>query len=65
MFPSHDTDTGGKLTLMDAPILFEYNSGLGFTNEGVDPINPYRREINKITNKLGFDTKDEPSDLPF
>jgi hypothetical protein len=33
-----DTDTGGKPTILNTPILFEYNFGLGFKVNGVDPI---------------------------
>lgn len=33
-----DTDTGGKPTTLNSPVLFDYNFGLGFTINGVDPI---------------------------
>jgi hypothetical protein len=33
-----DTDTGGKQTQLHQPILFNFNSGLGFKNGYVDPI---------------------------
>jgi hypothetical protein len=33
-----DTDTGGKPTVLNVPVLFEYNYGLGFKVGGVDPI---------------------------
>jgi len=61
-----DTDTGGKLTLMDAPLLFEYNNGLGFTNEGIDPIKPYRNKKESPTQLSYFDKQDDlKNDLPF
>jgi hypothetical protein len=47
-----DMDTGGKHTMIDNPILFEYNNGLGFTNDGVDPIKAYR---DKSNNNITFD----------
>jgi len=37
-----DVETGGRNTLMDEPILFDYNRGLGFTNEGKDTLKNYR-----------------------
>jgi hypothetical protein len=33
-----DTDTGGQPTVLNVPVLFEYNYGLGFKVGGVDPI---------------------------
>jgi hypothetical protein len=33
-----DTDTGGKCTRLDVPILLDYNFGLGFKINGIDPI---------------------------
>lgn len=33
-----DTDTGGKPTVLNSPVLFDYNFGLGFKINGVDPI---------------------------
>lgn len=58
-----DTDTGGKLTLMDAPILFEYNNGLGFTNDNIDPIKPHRKKPT-YNNRLPY-RDDLSDDLPF
>jgi len=61
-----DTDTGGKLTLIDNPILFEFNHGLGFLNEGIDPIQPFRLQINKPPQlKPNIDLFDLSDDLPF
>jgi hypothetical protein len=33
-----DTDTGGKCTRLDVPVLLDYNFGLGFKINGIDPI---------------------------
>jgi hypothetical protein len=33
-----DTDTGGKCTRLEVPILLDYNFGLGFKINGIDPI---------------------------
>lgn len=33
-----DTDTGGSPTTLNVPVLFDYNFGLGFKINGVDPI---------------------------
>lgn len=33
-----DTDTGGKPTKLNTPIMFDYNFGLGFKCEGVNPL---------------------------
>ena len=38
-----DVETGGRQTLMDEPILFEYNFGLGFRNDSIDPLHEYRK----------------------
>ena len=34
-----DTDTGGKPTVLNSPLMLDYNYGLGFKIAGVDPIN--------------------------
>jgi hypothetical protein len=33
-----DADTGGRCTKLDVPVLLDYNFGLGFKINGVDPI---------------------------
>jgi hypothetical protein len=43
-----DTDTGGKHTLIDDPILLDYNRGLGFTNENIDPLEQWRLDQHKM-----------------
>jgi hypothetical protein len=42
-----DTDTGGKQTNLDEPVLCEYNFGKGFVINGVDSLNKIRTEINQ------------------
>ena len=37
-----DKDSGGALTELNMPILFNFNSGLGFKVHGVDPLQKYR-----------------------
>lgn len=34
-----ETETGGQQTQKDLPVMFEFNNGLGFTIEGINPIN--------------------------
>jgi len=46
-----DTDTGGKQTMLNIPVLFNFNSGLGFRCGGVDPI---ARQTTKKNNDLPF-----------
>ena len=43
-----DKDTGGALTEFNMPLLFNFNVGLGFTIQGVDPINKYRKTQTKL-----------------
>ena len=38
-----DKDSGGALTELNMPLLFNFNSGLGFTIQGVDPLKKIRR----------------------
>jgi hypothetical protein len=38
-----DKDSGGALTELNMPLLFNFNSGLGFTIQGVDPLKKLRR----------------------
>lgn len=46
-----DTDTGGRQTMLNLPVLFNFNSGLGFKCGGIDPI---------VRNKTNTN-----NDLPF
>lgn len=61
-----DTDSGGSFTPIDQPLLFEFNSGLGFKINGVDPLDDLRPEGAK---SKSFPTKNEKTifknDLPF
>jgi len=43
-----DTDTGGKHTELDIPVLCNYNYGVGFTIQGVDPLQKYRPKQSQI-----------------
>jgi hypothetical protein len=46
-----DTDTGGKQTMLNIPVLFNFNAGLGFRCGGIDPI---KRQTTKKNNDLPF-----------
>jgi hypothetical protein len=35
-------ETGGKHTEMDFPVICDFNSGIGFQINGVDPLSPFR-----------------------
>jgi len=37
-----DTETGGKHTEIDYPVVCDFNSGLGFTINGIDPLQKHR-----------------------
>jgi hypothetical protein len=50
-----DTDTGGKHTELDFPVLCNYNYGVGFEVESVDPLKNYRPKqssLFKVQKKL-------------
>jgi hypothetical protein len=51
-----DTDTGGKITALDDFIMCDFNKGLGFTIDSVDPIKKLRpkppRQMTMIEQKL-------------
>jgi hypothetical protein len=38
-----DMETGGKHTFIDDPLMFEYNNGLGFKIDGIEPIYKHRK----------------------
>ena len=40
-----ETETGGQQTQIDLPVMFEFNSGLGFTCGGINPIKPDKKYI--------------------
>jgi hypothetical protein len=51
-----DRDTGGQCTELGQPLLFDFNSGLGFKIGGVDPIQRNKRQIVKpLTQNTNFD----------
>ena len=54
-----DTDTGGKPTVMDLPILLDYNFGLGFKVNGKEVIRRMPMPIKQIKPNLSFSTPDE------
>ena len=39
-----DKETGGQLTEYNTPLLFNFNSGLGFKTFGIDTLNEYRKQ---------------------
>jgi len=43
-----DKETGGDITEYQKPLLFSWNSGLGFTIAGVDPLQKYRPNLNNL-----------------
>ena len=69
-----DTDTGGKQTLLDTPVMFDYNYGYGFKCGGIDCIKrpkevqvnafiPVKEEIKKADfTKIAYE---RPDDMPF
>ena len=48
-----DMETGGKHTEMDFPVICDFNSGIGFQINGVDPLEPHRpKEIQQHIDEL-------------
>ena len=41
-----DTESGGAITPLNEPLLAEYNYGLGFKINGVDPLKNHRMKFN-------------------
>lgn len=73
-----DTDTGGKQTNIDNPLMFSYNYGLGFLNQGIDAIKrntgiSHSLEVTPINqNMSNFENEStqrniyvKPNDCPF
>lgn len=54
-----DTDTGGKPTVMDLPILLDYNFGLGFKVNGKDVIKRTKMPVKQLSPNLGFSTQED------
>ena len=54
-----DMDTGGKHTALNDPLMFDFNSGLGFKINGVDPLKSVRpKTSNSFPTKLPFNKPD-------
>ena len=48
-----DTETGGKHTALNEPVYCNFNSGIGFQINGVDPLEPHRpKEVQKHIDEL-------------
>jgi hypothetical protein len=48
-----DTETGGKHTALNEPVYCNFNSGIGFEINGVDPLAPHRpKEVQKHIDEL-------------
>ena len=47
-------ETGGKHTAIDSPVICDFNNGIGFAINGVDPLEKHRpKEIQKkIENEI-------------
>jgi hypothetical protein len=69
-----DVESGGGLTYFDVPLMCEFNNGLGFKIEGVNPLTDKPVEVKegytqKKLQPLGEDSfmykHDEESDIPF
>lgn len=54
-----DTETGGSCTMMDEPVLCEYNNGLGFTINGVNPLRSVKQK-NVLEENTGFGFEETP-----
>ena len=53
-----DTETGGKVSAIDDPLDFEFNSGLGFTMEGQNVLNQTKQndlELKPLPRNNNFD----------
>lgn len=50
-----DRDTGGQQTEQGQPILFDYNKGLGFTCNGVDPLKRETKDNFSLIQGVDFD----------
>lgn len=47
-----DKETGGEITELNNPLLFSWNSGLGFTTSGVDPLKNKRIDLSKFDKSI-------------
>jgi len=55
-----DTETGGRVSAIDDPLDFEFNSGLGFTMDGQNILNNTIRQDNKLKKLPTNHTYDDP-----
>jgi hypothetical protein len=52
-------DTGGKHTALNDPIMFDFNAGLGFKVNGIDPLQNVRPKMsNSFPTKLPLNQPD-------
>jgi hypothetical protein len=59
-----DTETGGALSDLESPVMCDFNSGLGFTIGGKNPIKKLQQK--PLAPSMGFDTNTNgKDDLPF
>lgn len=62
-----DTETGGKVCAIDAPISFDFNNGLGFTNGGYNPLKKQvaqpKQEFSSIAPNLKFNDNIPNTDI--
>lgn len=55
-----DKDTGGELTALDSPIFCNFNFGLGFTVDQIDPLKDCRpKKANQFPTKIKFENVPE------
>jgi len=60
-----DTETGGKVTAIDDPLDFEFNSGLGFTIDGQNILNQTKNNDNDLKPLPLSDDFDQYETAPF
>jgi hypothetical protein len=54
-----ETETGGSPTLSGTPVIFEFNSGLGFTIGGKDILRNINKELPQLKNYYEKDNEEE------
>lgn len=58
-----DVETGGKVTPIDNPLEFDFNKGLGFTFNGINPLSDIVKDdlgLSELNNNYNFDNEDTP-----
>jgi len=58
-----DTETGGRVTPIDAPVSFDFNNGLGFTNGGYNPLKKESTIVHEIFKPIA--SNEEFADTSF